>query len=106
MASSNRAERSVRKSVGERLLARLHREAPEDVQSLFSPTHTPRSLRPGLSARQAGAFSWELELANGTIIGSQFTMTEIAAAPALGWSKYFSDWTVDPEPTFPERNPK
>ena len=98
MASSNPIERTARKSISERLRERLQREAPVDVQGLFSPTRMPQSLRPGLSARQAGAFSWELELTNGTIIGSQFTMSAIAAAPSIGWSKYFSDWEVDPEP--------
>lgn len=98
MASTNPNERTARKSISERLLERLQREAPADLQGLFSPTRTPHSLRPGLSARQAGAFSWELELTDCTIIGSQFTMSAIASAPAIGWSKYFSDWEVDPEP--------
>lgn len=98
--------RTTRKSTSERLQERLKREAPEDIRGLFSPTNTPRSLRPGLSARQGGAFSWELELTNGTIIGSQFTMSEITSTPAVGWSKYFSDWTVDPEPPLPEHNPR
>lgn len=97
MASSHPTEQTAPKGISERLLERLKREAPADVQGLFSATNTPHSLRPGLSARQAGAFSWELELTNGTIIGSQFTMSAVASAPAIGWSKYFSDWTVDPE---------
>lgn len=98
MASSTPTARTARKSVSERLLARLQKEAPEAVRSLLSPAQAPRSLRPGLSARQAGAWSWELELAGGNLIGSQFTMSQILAAPDLGWSRYFSDWEVDPEP--------
>ena len=84
-----------RPAPADRLLARLRREAPENLRALIPASALPERMRHGQSAREAGAWSWQIELTDGNLLGSQHTMTYTASAPAILFSQYFSDWSVD-----------
>lgn len=77
------------------MVARLRKEAPDSVRELIPADARPESLRPGQSAREAGAWSWSLELTDGNLIGSQFTMKQIVSGKVVAFNRYFSDWNVD-----------
>jgi hypothetical protein len=77
----------------EQLLARLREEAPFDIPDGAEPER----LYHGRHQRNAGAWSWMLNIGS-TLAGSQHTMRACVEAQRLdfSWSHGAQTWSVDP----------
>lgn len=77
----------------ERLLVRLLEEAPFDIPDGAAPER----LYHGRHQRNAGAWSWMLDIGS-TLAGSQHTMRACLDAHQLdfSWSHGAQTWSIDP----------